>query len=71
MKWTKKLPKVPGWYWHKEKINYIANPMNVDYTRSDGRLYGHRCYLGEAWWKVVEKIGGYWSDSPIKEPKGK
>jgi hypothetical protein len=66
MKWTKKLPKIAGWYWHEDKTYFQAIVyvneiyMKIYFRRANGRA------------TLLEDIKGkhYWQ-GPLETPRGK
>ena len=65
MKWTKKKPRKPGWYWHKCKDNGWALPH--DAVVYHVRRSGHGLMANG---EMLSNMGAcLWSDAPIEEPQ--
>jgi hypothetical protein len=78
MKWTKKPPSEPGWYWWRKEQSHDSIMSFVD-------IGGARCYLWGEWhgghfmfsggvtlpMTMDIRDGGYgeWSDQPIPTPE--
>ena len=65
MKWTKEPPKVPGWYFHRDKGNAQRAPQEVC-VRKIEQQEGSR--ILRMFWTDVRQLPGEWS-GPIPEPE--
>lgn len=62
MKWTKKAPTKPGWYWAKQGPGLIKQIVSVDLTKTSATV---ACSGDDFTYGL--KDFRWWSDEPIEE----